>query len=156
MEVFLEQFIACGKSRQMLKNIRTIVISVIIVGVLIFFWISPLLALLIQIAAVIFFFVTYYSFVDYEYELFNGDIDISKIYAGSRRKVAQKIISEDVDFVYESSNNINRKQALFNNNINGLKVYTFQLKGGKKVQLALNEELEKIVKIIYRGKMEIR
>lgn len=156
MEVFLEQFIACGKSRQMLKNIKTIVISIIIVGVLIFFLISPLLALLIQIAAVIFFFVTYYSFIDYEYELFNGDIDISKIYAGSRRKVAQKIISEDVDLVYESSNNINRKQALFNNNINGLKVYTFQLKGGKKVQLALNEELEKIVKIVYRGKMEFR
>ena len=121
-----------------------------------FFFVSPPLALLIQIAAIVFFIVTYYSFVDYEYELFNGNIDISKIYAGSRRKVAQKITNEDVELVYESSNNINRKQALFNNNIKELKVYTFQLKGGKRVQLALNEELEKMIKIIYRGKMELR
>ena len=156
MEVFLEQFIGCDKSRQALKNVKTIVIAVILIGVLMFFFVSPPLALLIQIAAIVFFIVTYYSFVDYEYELFNGNIDISKIYAGSRRKVAQKITSEDVELVYESSNNINRKQALFNNNIKELKVYTFQLKGGKRVQLALNEELEKVIKIIYRGKMELR
>ena len=66
----------------------------------------------------------------------------------------QKITNEDVEAVYESSNNINRKQALFNNNIKGLRVYTFQFKGGKKVQLALNEELENIVKIVYRGKRQ--
>ena len=104
----------------------------------------------------IFFVVTYFSFVDYEYELYNGNIDISKIYAGSKRKTAQKIIIEDVESVYESSNNIDKKQALFNNNIKGLKVYTFKLKGNKLVQLALNEELEKIVKIVYRRKIEIR
>ena len=156
MEVFLEQFIACNKNRQALKNVKTIVIAVILIGVLMFLFISPLLALLIQIAAIVFFLVTYYSFVDYEYELFNGNIDISKIYAGSRRKVAQKITIEDVEFVCESTNNINSKQALFNSNINGLKVYTFQLKAGKIVQLALNEEFEKIIKIVYRGKMELR
>lgn len=156
MEVFLEQFIACNKNRQALKNVKTIVIAVILIGVFMFLFISPLLALLIQIAAIVFFLVTYYSFVDYEYELFNGNIDISKIYAGSRRKVAQKITIEDVEFVCESTNNINSKQALFNSNINGLKVYTFQLKAGKIVQLALNEEFEKIIKIVYRGKMELR
>ncbi len=156
MEVFLEQFIAADKSKQKLKNVKTIVIAIIVVGVLMFFLISPLLALIIQIAAVVFFFVTYFSFIDYEYELFNGNIDVSKIFAGSKRKLVQKITNEDVEAVYESSNNINRKQALFNNNIDGLKVYTFQFKEGKKVQLALNEELEKIVKIVYRGKMELR
>lgn len=156
MEVFLEQFIAADKSKQKLKNVKTIVIAIIVVGVLMFFLISPLLALIIQIAAVVLFFVTYFSFIDYEYELFNGNIDVSKIFAGSKRKLVQKITNEDVEAVYESSNNINRKQALFNNNIDGLKVYTFQFKEGKKVQLALNEELEKIVKIVYRGKMELR
>ena len=121
-----------------------------------FFLVSPLLALIMQIAAVVFFFVTYFSFIDYEYELYNGNIDVSKIFAGSKRKLVQKITNEDVEAVYESSNNINRKQALFNNNIKGLRVYTFQFKGSKKVQLALNEELENIVKIVYRGKMELR
>lgn len=156
MEVFLEQFIAADKSKQKLKNVKTIVIAIIVVGVLMFFLVSPLLALIMQIAAVVFFFVTYFSFIDYEYELFNGNIDVSKIFAGSKRKLVQKITNEDVEAVYESSNNINRKQALFNNNIKGLRVYTFQFKGGKKVQLALNEELEKIVKIVYRSKMQIR
>ena len=85
MEVFLEQFIAADKSKQKLKNVKTIVIAIIVVGVLMFFLVSPLLALIMQIAAVVFFFVTYFSFIDYEYELFNGNIDVSKIFAGSKR-----------------------------------------------------------------------
>ncbi len=156
MEVFLEQFIACDKDKQSFKNVKIITIAVILLGLFIFFFGWPIIALVIQIAALIFFVVTYFSFVDYEYELYNGNIDISKIYAGSKRKTAQKIIIEDVESVYESSNNIDKKQALFNNNIKGLKVYTFKLKGNKLVQLALNEELEKIVKIVYRRKIEIR
>ena len=156
MEVFLEQFIACDKDKQSFKNVKIITIAVILLGLFIFFFVWPIIALVIQIAALIFFIVTYFSFVDYEYELYNGNIDISKIYAGSKRKTAQKIIIEDVESVYESSNNIYKKQALFNNNIKGLKVYTFKLKGNKLVQLALNEELEKIVKIVYRRKIEIR
>lgn len=156
MEVFLEQFIPSDKSKRWLKNIKTILTVVMIIGIALFFTISPLLGLIIEIVTVIFFLVTYFSFIDYEYELFNGNIDVSKIYSGSRRKIAQKINKEDVEFLYESSNNINSKQALFNKNIKELKIYTFQLKGGKKVQLALNEELENTIKIIYRGKIEVR
>lgn len=156
MEVFLEQFIACDKSKDMMRNVKVIAIAIVIAGLPAFFLVSPIIALLMQIAAIAYFFVTYYSFVDYEYELFNGNIDVSKIYAGSKRKLAKKITNEDIELVFESSNNINSKQALFNKNIKGLKVYTFQFKDGKKVQLALNEELEKIVKIVYRGKMELR
>ena len=156
MEVFLEQFIACDKSKQTLKSVKIMAISVIVIGVVIFLFISPLLAILLQLAAIGVFLFTYFSFVDYEYELYNGNIDISKIYAGSKRKTVEKISTEDVDAVYESSNNIDAKQALFNNNIKGLKVYTFKLKGSRTVQLALNEELEKIVKIVYRAKIEIR
>ena len=156
MEVFLEQFIPSDKSKPMLKNINMILTVVMIIGILLFFTISPLFGFAIEIVTAIFFLVTYFSFIDYEYELFNGNIDVSKIYSGSRRKIAQKINKEDVEFLYESSNTINSKQALFNKNIKGLKIYTFQLKSGKKVQLALNEELENTIKIIYRGKIEIR
>lgn len=156
MEVFLEQFIPCDKNIKTLKNIKTMIISILIFGVLVFFMISPTIALLIQIIAVIFFGFTYFSFIDYEYELFNGNIDVSKIYAGSRRKVVKKINFEEVEFVYKSSNNIISNEALFNNNIKDLKIYTFELKSGKRVSLALNDELEKIIKIIYRGKLQIR
>lgn len=156
MEIFLEQFIPSDKNNQSLKKIKIIVIATILAGVVLFFMISPVLAFILQISAVGFFFISYFSFVDYEYELFNGNIDVSKIYAGSKRKFVKHINNEDVELVYESSNNINSKQALFNKNIKGLTVYTFQFKDGKKVQLALNEQLEKIVKIVYRSKMQIR
>lgn len=156
MEVFLEQFIACDKNIKILKNIKTMIISILIFGVLVFFMISPTIALLIQMIAIIFFVITYFSFIDYEYELFNGNIDVSKIYAGSRRKVVKKINFEEVEVVYKSSNNIISKEALFNKNIKNLNIYTFEFKDSKKVHLALNDELEKVVKIIYRGKLQIR
>lgn len=156
MEVFLEQFIACDKNIKTLKNIKTMIISILIFGVLVFFMISPTIALLIQMIAIIFFVITYFSFIDYEYELFNGNIDVSKIYAGSRRKVVKKINFEEVEVVYKSSNNIISKEALFNKNIKNLNIYTFEFKDSKKVHLALNDELEKVVKIIYRGKLQIR
>lgn len=156
MEVFLEQFIACDKNIKILKNIKTMIISILIFGVLVFFMISPTIALLIQMIDIIFFVITYFSFIDYEYELFNGNIDVSKIYAGSRRKVVKKINFEEVEVVYKSSNNIISKEALFNKNIKNLNIYTFEFKDSKKVHLALNDELEKVVKIIYRGKLQIR
>lgn len=154
MEVFLEQFIGSDKSKEKLKNVKVISAIIVLAGVWIFFMVSPPLALLIQIAAVIFYLVNHFSFIDYEYELFNGNIDVSKIYAGSRRKNAEKITVEAVEAVYESSNNINPKIALFNSNIKDLKIYTFEFKGSKNVQLALNEKLEEAVKIIYRSKIK--
>ena len=154
MEVFLEQFIPSDKNRETLKKIKVIVIAVLLLGIILFFEISPILAIMLQIISVLFFFISYFSFVDYEYELFNGNIDISRIYAGSTRKIAGKITKEDVERIYETSEIINKNQAMFNKNIKGLKIYTFQLKGGRNIQLALNEELENIIKIIYRGKVE--
>lgn len=95
-------------------------------------------------------------YIDYEYELYNGDITITKVYNASRRKIAQKISRDDVRKVYLTE----RKDALksgvaayYNTNINGLKIYTFELNNNKIIQLALNEELEKIVKIIYVQKI---
>ena len=97
-----------------------------------------------------------YSYVDYEYELYNGNIDISKIYSCTKRKLVQKISVEDVESVYIAKNNdINKNGAkvFFNSNRDGLKVYTFQLRNNNKIQVALNSELEKTVKILYRSKI---
>lgn len=95
-------------------------------------------------------------YIDYEYELFNGDITVTKVYNASRRKIAQKIDRTEVRRVYLTE----RKDALkkgatayYNSNINGLNIYTFELNNNKVVQLALNEEMEKIVKIVYIQKM---
>lgn len=155
MEVFLEQFIPSDKDKETLKRIKIIVIAVLLVGIMIFFTISSIIAVVLQIAAVVFFFISYFSFVDYEYELYNGNIDISRIYAGSTRRVAGKINKEDVERIYETLEISNKSQALFNKNIKELKIYTFEMKDNKKIQLALNEELEDMIKIIYRGKVEI-
>ena len=155
MEVFLEQFIPSDKDKETLKRIKIIVIEVLLVGIMIFFTISSIIAVVLQIAAVVFFFISYFSFVDYEYELYNGNIDISRIYAGSTRRVAGKINKEDVERIYETLEISNKSQALFNKNIKELKIYTFEMKDNKKIQLALNEELEDMIKIIYRGKVEI-
>ena len=95
-------------------------------------------------------------YIDYEYELYNGDITITKVYKASRRKIAQKIDKDAVRRVYLTA----RKDALkkgvttyYNTNLEGLNIYTFELNNNKVVQLALNEELEKIVKIIYVHKI---
>ena len=148
MEVFLEQFIPSDKDKETLKRIKIIVIAVLLVGIMIFFTISSIIAVVLQIAAVVFFFISYFSFVDYEYELYNGNIDISRIYAGSTRRVAGKINKEDVERIYETLEISNKSQALFNKNIKELKIYTFEMKDNKKIQLALNEELWTYVNIV--------
>lgn len=156
MEIFLEQFIPSDKDKRMLKKSKIASIIVIAAGVVLFFTVSPLLAVILQIAAVLFFVVSYFSFIDYEYELFNGNIDISKIYAGSIRKAVQRINKEDVEAVYQFTGRTNRGQSFFNSNVDNLNVYSFKLRNGNQVQLALNEEMENIIKIIYRGKIEIQ
>jgi len=95
-------------------------------------------------------------YIDYEYELYNGDITITKVYNASRRKIFQKINRDEVRRVYLTE----RKDALkkgvatyYNTNLDELKIYTFELSNNKVVQLALNQELEKVVKIIYSQKM---
>ncbi|NRZ45810.1 hypothetical protein DFR89_005556 [Clostridium beijerinckii] len=126
-----------------------------VVGLMIVFA-SPIIGIALIIVALIFFVGSYFMYIDYEYELYNGDITITKVYNASRRKIAQKISRDDVRKVYITE----RKDALksgvaayYNTNINGLKIYTFELNNNKIIQLALNEELEKIVKIIYVQKI---
>jgi Na+-transporting methylmalonyl-CoA/oxaloacetate decarboxylase gamma subunit len=74
----------------------------------------------------------------------------------SKKKIAQKINKDDVRRVYVTERrNALKKDAIayYNTNIKGFNIYTFELNNNKVIQLALNEEMEKIVKIIYVQKM---
>ena len=116
----------------------------------------PIIGVALAIVAVLLFLGSYVMYVDYEYELYNGDITVTKVYNASRRKVAQKFSKEAVRRVYPTQNKDALKKgvaAFYNTNLNGLKIYTFELSNNKVVQLALNEEMEKIVKIIYVQKI---
>ncbi|AJH02138.1 MULTISPECIES: hypothetical protein [Clostridium] len=155
MEVVLEQFIPSDKPKRISNILQKISIVFFVVGLMIVFA-SPIIGIALIIVALIFFVGSYFMYIDYEYELYNGDITITKVYNASRRKIAQKISRDDVRKVYITE----RKDALksgvaayYNTNINGLKIYTFELNNNKIIQLALNEELEKIVKIIYVQKI---
>lgn len=155
MEVVLEQFIPSDKPKRISNILQKISIVFLVVGLMIVFA-SLIIGIALIIVALIFFVGSYFMYIDYEYELYNGDITITKVYNASRRKIAQKISRDDVRKVYLTE----RKDALksgvaayYNTNINGLKIYTFELNNNKIIQLALNEELEKIVKIIYVQKI---
>ena len=41
--------------------------------------------------------VSFLMYIDYEYELYNGDITITKVYNASRRKIAQRINRDQVE-----------------------------------------------------------
>ena len=155
MEVILEQFIPSDKPKRissMLKGISIVFFIIAIMATMA----SIIIAIALAIVGLIFFVGSYLVYIDYEYELYNGDITISKVYNASRRKSAQKIDKDAVRRVYLTA----RKDALkkgvtayYNTNLEGLNIYTFELSNNKVVQLALNQELEKIVKIIYVHKI---
>ena len=155
MEVILEQFIPSDRPKRISNMLKNIAIVFGVVALMTIFG-SIIIGIALGIVAVGFFVGSYIMYIDYEYELYNGDITITKVYNASRRKVAQKINRDAVRRVYLTE----RKDALkkgvaayYNTNLDGLKIYTFELNNNKVVQLALNEELEKIVKIIYVQKM---
>ena len=155
MEVVLEQFIPSDRPKRISNGLKN---AAIVFGVLalMFLTTSFIMTIVLAIAAAAAFIASYMMYIDFEYELFNGDITVTKVYNASRRKIAQKIDRDRVNRVYLTE----RKDALkndatayFNSNIEGLNIYTFELNGGKKVQLALNHEMEKIVKIVYVQKI---
>ncbi|AQR98054.1 MULTISPECIES: hypothetical protein [Clostridium] len=155
MEVVLEQFIASDKPKRISNMFKNLAIAFGVIALMLIFA-SLIIAIALAIVAAAFFVGSYLMYIDYEYELFNGDITVTKVYNASRRKIAQKIDRTEVRRVYLTE----RKDALkkgatayYNSNINGLNIYTFELNNNKVVQLALNEEMEKIVKIVYIQKM---
>lgn len=117
---------------------------------------SNIIGIALEIAAAALFIGSYFMYVDYEYELFEGNITVSKIYKASKRKLVQKIDRDEVRKVYvvERKDALkNGVQAYYNTNLAGLKIYTFELKNQKKVQLALNEKFSEIVHIYYKQKL---
>lgn len=155
MEVILEQFIPSDKPKRISNLLKNIAILFGVLALMTIFG-SIIIGIALAIVAVLLFLGSYVMYVDYEYELYNGDITITKVYNASRRKVAQKIGKDAVRRVYPTQKKDALKKgvaAYYNTNLNGLKIYTFELSDNKAVQLALNEEMEKIIKIIYAQKM---
>lgn len=155
MEVVLEQFIPSDRPKRTSNLFRNIAIASAIIGLMIIFG-SFIIGIALEIVALAFFIASYFMYIDYEYELYNGNITITKVYNASRRKIAQAINKDQVKRVYPTE----RKDALkkgvlsfYNTNLNDLKIYTFELNNNKVVQLALNEEMEKMVKIFYKKVM---
>ena len=151
MEVILEQFIPSDRPKRISNMLKNISIVFFIVALMSIFG-SIIIGIALGILGLIFFVGSYLMYIDYEYELYNGDITITKVYNASRRKIAQKINKDQVRRVYLNE----RKDALkkdvttyYNTNLDGLNIYTFELNNNKVVQVALNQQLEKIVKIIY-------
>ena len=156
MEVALEQFISSDKSKNILMILKNISLGVICLGLILLMIFFRPIGFVLLIMGLILLFARKFVYVDYEYELYNGNIDISKIYSCTKRKMVQRIKVEDVDEVYVTQNSQIAKsgaKAFFNSNIKDLTIYTFKLKNSQRVQVALNKELEKVIKIIYRSKI---
>lgn len=155
MEIVLEQFIPSDRPKRVSRMLRNLAIAFGILAIMFVFG-APIIAIALAIAAVACFIASFLMYVDFEYELFNGDITVSKIFNASRRKVAQKIDKEEVKRVYltEKRNAFKKgADAYYNSNMDGLNIYTFELNNNKEIQLALNKEMEKYIKIIYVKKM---
>lgn len=155
MEVVLEQFIPSDRTKRFSNMLKNLSIAFGIVA-LMFIFASVIIGIALGLVALAFFVGSYLMYIDYEYELYNGDITITKVYNASRRKIAQKINKDNVRRVYHAERkNAHKKDATtyYNTNINGLNIYTFELTDNKKIELALNSEMEKMVKIIYVQKM---
>ena len=155
MEIILEQFIASDRPKRISNLLKNIAILFSVLALMTIFG-SIIIGIALGIVAVLLFLGSYVMYVDYEYELYNGDVTVTKVYNASRRKVAQKISKDAVRRVYPTQKKDALKKgvaAYYNTNLKGLKIYTFELSNNKAVQLALNEEMEKIVKIIYAQKM---
>ena len=141
MEVALEQFISSDKSKNILMILKNISLGLICLGLILLMIFFRPIGFVLLIMGLILLFARKFVYVDYEYELYNGNIDISKIYSCTKRKMVQRIKVEDVDEVYVTQNSQIAKsgaKAIFNYNIKDLTIYTFKLKNSQRVQVALN------------------
>lgn len=152
-EVVVEQFIPSDKPKSFCKMLHNLSIVFAVLG-------FPMLILAIvvgiamEIGALLLFISSYLFYVDFEYELFDGTITITKIYYASMRRIKKKILKEQVVEVYKTPKNEQySKNGFYNTNIKDLTIYTFVLSDRTKTQLALNEEFEKMVKITYRQQL---
>lgn len=153
MEEVFEQFIECDK-RKTTSNILKGLAMVFFVLSAFFLTISLLVSIVMGVIALALFILSFLSYVEYEYELFNDTINISKIYNESRRKIVKSISIADIRKVYENNANNNKNnKAFYNSNIKGLSVYTFELNDNTKIELALNDKLKRRIGTVYAQKI---
>lgn len=153
MQEVFEQFIECDKSQKKSKVLKGLSMVFLVISAT-FLSASFLIAIVMGLVACGLFILSYLSYVEYEYELFNDTITISKIYNESKRKVAKVITLSDVRKVYENNNSSNKENIMYyNSNTNGLSIYTFELNDSKKVEIALNDKLKRRIGIVYAQKI---
>lgn len=156
MEVFLEQFISSDRPKKISNSLKKIAGMLFIVGIITILG-SLLITIIVEIVALLIFIVRYLMYIDYEYELYNGNITITNIYNASIRRVVQKININDVERVYVTEKEEVKKKGVisaYNTNAKNLKIYAFELNNNKIIELALNKEMENMVNIFYRKKIK--
>lgn len=98
MEIILEWFIPSDIFKRISDILKKVASILVIVGMLAILE-SFLITIIIEIIALLIFIESYFMHVDYEYELYNGNITIINIYNASIRRVAQIINLNDVKTV---------------------------------------------------------
>ncbi|GAA0079137.1 hypothetical protein UT300005_35160 [Clostridium sp. CTA-5] len=151
MDIFAEQFIPSNKSYKASEVAKKVSIVVFILALFMIF-ISILITVALIILGIALFLISMFSYVDYEYEFFDRTLSVTRIFNMSRRKIAIKIDKHCLRQAYmvrggESNNKRIRK--FYNTSIDNLQKYNFELNNGKIVQLALNDELSKLVNIYF-------
>lgn len=151
MDLVLEQFIPSDRTKKTSNILKKIAGVLAIIGILMII-VSLLMVIIVEILALLSIIASYLIYIDYEYELVNENITITNIYNESKRRIIQTINKNNVKRVYPSKGKRIKSReiiALYNTNIDNLKVYAFELNNKKVIELALNEEMEKAVKRIY-------
>ncbi|WP_196001739.1 hypothetical protein [Clostridium sp. 1001271B_151109_B4] len=154
MDEIFEQLIECDKGKGMVKLLQGLAMVLVVLSA--FFLLSSLvIAIVMLLLAVGSFILSYLCYVEYEYELYNKSITITKIYNESKRKVVANISMEDVRKVYESNNNTNNKNKVsyYNSKVNGLSIFTFEMNDNRIIELALNEKLKRRISTVFALKI---
>ena len=154
MEEVYEQFIGSDKQKTTSNILKGASIIFLLVA-LFSLSLSLIYSIFMGIIAIVLFISSFLNYVDYEYELFEDKITISKIYNESWRKIVKSISRENVKKVYESNKEHNKKniKMFYNSNISGLSLYTFELNDNTSIELALNDKIKRKVVAVYASKI---
>lgn len=154
MDEVFEQFIECDKTKTTSKLLKGLSMVFLVLSAF-FLTASLIITIVMGLIALGLFILSFLVYVEYEYEVFNDTITISKIYNESKRKVAKAVSLGDVRKVYENtkSNGSKDKKTYYNTNIKGLSVYTFELNDNSSIELALNDKLKRRIGIVYAQKI---
>lgn len=154
MDEIFEKLIECDKGKGRVKILQGLAMILVVLSA--FFLLSSLvIAIVMLLLAIGAFILSYLSYVEYEYELYNKTITVTKIYNESKRKIVANISMEDVRKVYESTNNTNNKNKVsyYNSKVSGLNIFTFEMNDNRIIELALNEKLKRRISTVFALKI---